>query len=152
MAIDCASRFNRRPIFVSLDSGGLAYRAGLSPVTIPLVAVIDDDEALCSSLVDLMRSSGYRAGPFMSAETFLISPGRSGWDCIIADIHMPGMGGFSLVRELRRRGITTPVILITALPDRHLDEEAVSIGALCLLRKPFETTSLLDYVERILRR
>jgi FixJ family two-component response regulator len=65
---------------------------------------------------------------------------------------MPGMGGFSLVRELRRQGITTPVILITALPDRHLDEEAVTIGALCLLRKPFETTSLLDHVERILRR
>ena len=75
MAVDCASRFNRRPIFVSLDSGDLAYCTGVSPVTIPLVAVIDDDEALCWSLVDLIRSSGYRAEPFMSAETFLVSPG-----------------------------------------------------------------------------
>jgi FixJ family two-component response regulator len=152
MAIDCASRFSGRPIFFSFGSSDLAHRAGVSPVTIPLVAVVDDDEALCSSLVDLMRSSGYRSEPFISAETFLVSSGRSGWDCIIADIHMPGMGGLNLVRELHGQGIMTPVILITALPDKHLDEEAVSIGALCLLRKPFETTSLLDYVERSLRR
>jgi FixJ family two-component response regulator len=152
MAIECVSRLSGRPIFVSFGSDERVHRTGISPVTIPLVAVIDDDEALCSSLVDLMRSSGYRAEPFMSAETFLVSSGRSGWDCIIADIHMPGIGGFNLVRELHEQGITTPVILITALPDKHLDEEAVSIGALCLLRKPFETTSLLDYVERSLRR
>jgi FixJ family two-component response regulator len=152
MAINCASRFSGTPIFFLFGSSDLAHRAGVSPVTIPLVAVIDDDQALCSSLVDLMRASGYRSEPFISAETFLVSSGQSDWDCIIADIHMPGMGGLNLVRELHGQGIMTPVILITALPDQHLDEEAVSIGALCLLRKPFETTSLLDYVERSLRR
>jgi len=120
-------------------------------VTIPFIAVIDDDEALCSSLVDLMRSAGYRAEPFKSAETFLMCSDRLGFGCIIADIHMPGMSGLDLVRNLREQGITTPVILITALPDRHLHEEAMSVGALCLLRKPFETGSLLEYVERSLR-
>lgn len=117
---------------------------------IPFIAIIDDDEALCSSLVDLMRSIGYRAEPFSSAEKFLMSADRFSLDCIIADVHMPGMGGLKLLRELHEQGIMTPVILITALPDKHLDEEAVSIGALCLLRKPFETSSLLNYVERSL--
>lgn len=121
-------------------------------MTIPFVAIIDDDEALCSSLADLMRSIGYRADPFTSAETFLMTSSRSGCDCIIADIHMPGMGGLNLIRELHNQGIVTPVVLITALPDKHLDEEASSLGALCLLRKPFETSSLLDCVERSLRR
>jgi FixJ family two-component response regulator len=119
-------------------------------VTDPLVAIIDDDEALCSSLVDLMRSVGYRAVPFASAETFLTSSTLIGLDCVIADVHMPGMGGLNLVRKLHEQGVVTPVILITALPDKHLDDEAISLGAQCLLRKPFETNTLLDCVERSL--
>ena len=122
--------------------------AGLPPVTAPLVAVIDDDEALCASLVDLMRSVGYRAEPFASAEQCLLAVNRFSLDCVIADVHMPGTGGLDLIRKLREQGIMTPVILITALPGKYLDEEAVSIGALCLLRKPFDTSSLLGWVER----
>jgi FixJ family two-component response regulator len=119
-------------------------------MTSPLVAIIDDDEALCSSLVDLLRSIGYRAEPFTSAELFLASPILFSLNCIVADVHMPGMGGLDLAREVRERGIMTPVILITALPDKHLDNEASSVGAEALLRKPFETNVLLDCVERSL--
>jgi len=119
-------------------------------VTTPLVAVVDDDEALCLSLVDLMRSIGCRAEPYISAETLLTSSTLFSFDCVIADVHMPGMGGLNLARKLRERGIMTPVILITALPDKHLDDEAIAVGAQCLLRKPFETNSLLDWVERSL--
>ena len=117
-------------------------------MTIPLIGVVDDDAALCSSLVDLMRAAGYRAESFISAETLLTCVDLLSFNCIIADVHMPGMGGLDLIRELHERGITIPIILITAIPDKHLDEEAVSRGALCLLRKPFEANSLLDWVER----
>jgi FixJ family two-component response regulator len=119
-------------------------------VTSALVAIIDDDEALCSSLVDLLRSAGYRAEPFPSAEAFLASPNLLLFDCVIADIHMPGMGGLNLARRLDREGPMIPVILITALPDEHLDQDAISVGAQCLVRKPFETTTLFDHVERSL--
>jgi FixJ family two-component response regulator len=117
-------------------------------VTVPFVAVVDDDELLGSSLVDLMRSMGYRAEAFGSAQMFLHSAKLLSSDCVIADVNMPGMGGFDLVRTLHERSVMTPVILITALADRYLDEEAISIGALCLLRKPFEMNSLLDWVEK----
>ena len=119
-------------------------------MTSPLVAIVDDDDLLCSSLVDLMRSIGYRAEPYYSAETFLTSVNLFNVRCIVADVHMPGMSGLDLVRNLRERGIMTPVILITALPNPHLDGEAISVGAQCLLRKPFEIESLLDCVERSL--
>ena len=152
MAIARAPNFIRRPISSPLRSDDLCTSQGLSPVTIPFIAVVDDDEALCSSLVDLMQSIGYRAEPFASAEAFLMSPNRFGLHCIIADVHMPGMGGLNLLYALRQQGIATPVVLITALTDQHLDEEAASRGALCLLRKPFEMSSLLDHIDRSLRK
>src|SRR5262245_41084074 len=124
--------------------------AGLRPVRGPLVAIIDDDDALCASLVDLMRSIGYRAEPYSSAETFLASVNLLSVRCVVADVHMPGMSGFDLVRKLHERDIMTPVILITALADTRLDDEAISAGARYLLRKPFEIESLLDCVERSL--
>lgn len=119
-------------------------------MTSPLVAVIDDDEALSLSLVDLMRSIGCRVEPYISAEAFLTPSTLLSFDCVIADVHMPGMGGLNLVRRFHEQGIMTPVILITALPDKRLDDEAIAAGAQCLLRKPFETASLLDWVERSL--
>ena len=120
-------------------------------VTGPLVAIIDDDEALCSSIADLLRSAGYRAEGYSSAETFLASSSPSRFGCIVADIHMPGMSGLELIPRLRELGVPAPVIIITALPDKHLDAEAISLGAQCLLRKPFGKNSLLDCVERSLR-
>jgi FixJ family two-component response regulator len=115
-----------------------------------LVAIVDDDEALRSSVVDLMRAVGHRAEPFTSGEALLASSSLQLFDCIIADIHMPGMSGPDLVRTLRQWGATTPAILITAQPDRHLDDESISAGAHSLLRKPFQTQTLLDRVERSL--
>ena len=116
----------------------------------PLVAIIDDNEALCLSLVDLMRSIGYRAEPFFKADTLLASPNLSLFDCVIADVCMPGMSGVDLARKFREQGDSVPVILITALPDRRLDDEAVSVGAQCLLRKPLDTQALLECLARSL--
>jgi FixJ family two-component response regulator len=119
-------------------------------VNSPFIAIIDDDQDLCSSLVDLMRSVGYRAEPFASAETFLSSPNVPIFDCAVADVHMPGMNGFDLVRRLREEDRGTPVILITALPYNHLEDEALSVGAVRLIRKPFESVTLLESIEKSL--
>ena len=152
MAIDGATTFIRRPVLSPMRFCDLRASQELSVVTVPFIAVVDDDEALGSSLVDLMRSIGYRAEPFTSAEALLRFPDRFGLHCIIADINMPGMSGLSLLDALRQQDIRTPVVLITALTDNYLDEEAASKGALCLLRKPFEMSSLLDHIDRSLRK
>jgi FixJ family two-component response regulator len=115
---------------------------------IPFIAIIDDDDVLCSSLVDLMRSSGHRAEPFASAEAFLASPHLALFDCVIADVHLPGMTGLDLVRRFRQHESATPIILITALPGEVLGDEAVAVGAQCLLRKPFEAQALLEWIEK----
>jgi FixJ family two-component response regulator len=120
-------------------------------VTSPLVAIIDDDEALCSSILDLLCSVGRRAQQYNSAESFLASSNLSSFDCILADIDMPGMSGLDLLPKLHELGITAPILLMTALPDKHLEAEAIALGARGLLRKPFEENSLLDWIEAILR-
>jgi FixJ family two-component response regulator len=137
--------------FVALACDNLVNSAGYCVVTTPPIAIIDDNEALCASLIDLMRSVGYPACSFASAEAFLESRYMLNVRCIIADIHMRGMGGLNLLRELNELGVPTPVILITAVPDKRLDEEAIALGAKCLLRKPFETQILLERVQDCLR-
>lgn len=112
------------------------------------IAIVDDDEGLCSALVGLMRSVGCRGEPFFSAEAFLSSDDLLDFDCIICDVRLPGISGFNLVVRLRERSCDTPVILMTAMTEARLGNEAVSVGAQCLLRKPFATQALLDWIER----
>jgi len=95
-----------------------------------------------------MRATDYRAERFLLGEAF-----PANCDCTIADIHTPGMGGLDLIQELQGQVVIIPVILIMALPDVLLVKEAVSIAALCLLRKSFEMRVIcFDYVERSLLR
>jgi CheY-like chemotaxis protein len=153
-AIPKASKY-RSPGFIQRDAFSLHFGDGRNiarrrPVKSLRVAVVDDDEALCWALADLLRSIGYRVELFESAEMFLNSTDLLPFDCIIADVHMPGMGGLNLVRRLQEQGTTTPVILITGLPNRNVDDEAVSAGAQCVLRKPFKSRTLLDCIERSL--
>ena len=79
-------------------------------MTSPLVSVIDDDESLCSSLADLLRSVGYRVEQYGSAEAFLTSSNLHSLSCILADIHMPGMSGLDLLRELRDQPVAVAAV------------------------------------------
>ena len=112
------------------------------------VAVVDDDAALCSALANMVRSVGYQADTFLSAETLLMSDDLSHFECVIADVRLTGISGLNLVSRLRDMGCRMPVILMTALTDPRLDDEAFLVGARCLLRKPFETQTLIDWIER----
>jgi FixJ family two-component response regulator len=111
-----------------------------------LIAIIDDDESLCNSIGDFLRAHEYQVELFLSVEAFLGSVGQFQFDCVIADVYMPGDGGFTLAHELRESGSTIPIILITGLLEKHLDEVALSFGAQCLLRKPLETATLLNQI------
>ena len=115
-----------------------------------LISVIDDDESFRLALVGALRSLGYRTQGFASAEEFIAGGGEGSSDCIITDVHMPGMSGLDLIRQLAARGSTLPVILITGRSEPGLEIKAAANGAVCLLRKPFEMDALADCLERAL--
>lgn len=117
----------------------------------PLIAVIDDDEPFRMALVECVGSLGYGARGFASAEEFIAWEADFSCNCVITDIHMPGMSGLDLARLLtgRRRGV--PVLMVTARSDLGLDAHATANGAICLLRKPFKTEALIHCLERALK-
>ena len=116
-----------------------------------LISIVDDDDSMRDALVGLFRSLGYDARGFASAEEFLACSDLERFSCTITDIQMPGMNGFELKRQLDERLDNLPVIMITARTEAGLEEKAISIGAACFLRKPFETETLVNCLERVLR-
>jgi len=117
----------------------------------PLVAVIDDDDSFRVALVDALSSLGYGARGFASAEDFFAGDETEPYECVITDIHMPGMSGFDLRRRLLAHDPGLPVIMTTADAEPGLDARAAAIGAVCLLRKPFEADAMTDWLERVLK-
>ena len=115
-----------------------------------VIAVIDDDEPFRTALVDSLSSLGYGARGFSSAEQFIKEDAQTLCDCIITDIHMPGMSGLDLKRKLAAEDSRVPVIMITARAGHKLEERALASGAVCLLRKPFESKALITCLERAL--
>jgi FixJ family two-component response regulator len=117
----------------------------------PLIAVIDDDDSFRMALAESLCSLGYGARGFASAEEFIAGDGEGSCDCVVTDIHMPGMSGLDLKRLLVSRGSKLPVIMITARAEPGLEAKATSSGAVCLLRKPFESSALIGCLERALK-
>lgn len=109
------------------------------------VAIIDDDEELRLSLGSLMRSCGIAAQLFESASAFLAADPLP-FDCLIADVHMPGIDGISMIGHLRDRGNQVPVIIISGLDPDRTRERATAGGALAYLSKPVDTAALLELV------
>ena len=118
-----------------------------------LIAVVDDDSGMRSSLDGLVRSLGYRVSAFSSAEDLLASSALGEARCIISDIEMPGgMDGISLARRLVNANRLRPVILISAFVNDKVEADAAGAGALVLLKKPFVGEALIDYIAKALAR
>jgi FixJ family two-component response regulator len=116
-----------------------------------LISIIDDDESLRIAVVALVRSAGYEARAFASAEEFLGCGIVQSFACIVTDIQMPGMSGIELKQHLAACQCAVPVIMITARNDPGLEERALASGAACFLRKPFEAAPLIDCLESVLK-
>jgi FixJ family two-component response regulator len=109
-----------------------------------LIAVIEDDGSMRPAVMSLVRSLGYDAQGFESAEQFLASGAVDGAACIITDIQMPGMSGIDLKHHLAARGNAIPVIMITARAEPDIESLALASGAVCFLRKPFQAEALIS--------
>ena len=119
--------------------------------TPPLVAIVDDDESVRESLPDLLRGFGFAAKTFDSAAAFLAFPGVSSTQCLLLDVCMPGMSGPELQQELVSRGVSVPIIFITARADESVREKLMRHGAAACLFKPFSEAELRAALDAALR-
>ena len=108
-----------------------------------IVHVIDDDEAVRSSLEFLLRTANIDVRAYDSAVSFLTNFKPTDRGCIIMDVRMPEMSGIELLRRLRDMSIEIPVIVITGHGDISLAVEAMKVGAIDFLEKPFEDDRVL---------
>src|SRR5574338_748833 len=115
-----------------------------------VVHVVDDDEAMRESLDLLLGSAGYTARLYESALALLARLGELEAGCIISDVRMPQMDGLELVNELKRRGASHPIVILTGHADVSLAVQAMKAGVVEFIEKPFEDTILLDAVRRAL--
>ena len=115
-----------------------------------VISIVDDDEALRTSLEDLIRSVGFRVQGFASGEAFLRSNQVQTTDCLILDVRMPGMTGPDLQRDLRSERADLPIIFITAYENPGVRAQVLEAGAVAFLYKPFYEEDLLDAINAAL--
>jgi len=115
-----------------------------------LVHIIDDDDALRDSLSFLLSSAGIKTKTYETATGYANDPERGACGCILTDVRMPGMSGIDLLRKLKSDGITVPVIVMTGHGDVPLAVEAMKLGALDFVEKPFNDDALIASVRSAL--
>jgi two-component system response regulator FixJ len=112
----------------------------------PVIHIIDDDEAMRDSLEYLLDAASMGARTYASADEFLTEINALDPGCVVTDVRMPGMSGLELVRVLAERGVSHPVIVITAHGDVAMAVEAMRAGAIDFLEKPFDDEALLSAI------
>ena len=114
--------------------------------TTPVVSIVDDDIAVRRALGSLVRSLGWQARLFESAEAFLASGEVSDTSCLISDVRMSGISGVEMHERLVAQGTAPVTILISAYPTPALQARASSNGALVLLQKPFHASAMTHWL------
>jgi FixJ family two-component response regulator len=111
------------------------------------IYIVDDDEAYAKSLIRLLKSVGYAAESFLSAQSFLESvPVANKTGLLILDLRMIGMDGFDLQKRLNELASRLEIIFITADAQPGDRYHAIKAGATGFLQKPFQEESLLELV------
>ena len=105
---------------------------------VPLISIVDDDDLFRTAVEKLVRSLGFKACTFASAESYLQSSMVKATHCLIADVQMPNMNGLELQEQLALLGYDIPIIFLTAYPDDALKARALNGGAICFLQKPLD--------------
>lgn len=116
-----------------------------------LISIVDDDESVRRTTTFLVRSFGFRAEAFESAETFLSSGCLNDTSCLVVDVQMPGMNGLELQGQLAAAGSRVPIIFITGYNDRESRRRAMQAGGVAFLAKPFSDERLLQAIRSALR-
>lgn len=112
------------------------------------IALIDDDAAVLDSLALYLKRQGIAVDCFSSADAFVACDASSppAFDCVVADVRMPGLSGLDLVRRFAAQGRATPIILITGHGDVDMAVAAIKLGAFDFIEKPFDESRLLEAI------
>lgn len=110
------------------------------------VAIIDDEEPVLRALKRLLLASGLEAEGFSSGKAFLEGCARRRPDCVLLDLHMKGMSGLDLLRELRASQPALPAVVLTAHDDPGTREACLAAGARAYLCKPLDERVLLSTI------
>ena len=116
----------------------------------PIVHLIDDDEAIRVSLSFVLEMNDLPARTYGSAQDFLAVAQTLTMGCVVTDVRMPEMSGLELVRRLKERNVTLPVIVITGHGDVPLAVEAMRAGVIDFIEKPFDDVVLLRSIRMAL--
>jgi FixJ family two-component response regulator len=125
----------------------------IKPSAAALVCIVDDDASMADSTRYLVRSFGFRAEAFLSAQEFLDSGLVEETRCLILilDLRMPGMDGLELQRNLASANQRIPIIFVSARASEDEREQAIAGGAVDFLRKPFSEDALLNAIQAALK-
>ena len=117
-----------------------------------MVFVVDDDASVRKSLTRVMTSAGYAVEAFESPREFLARAPYVGPRCLVLDVRMPGLSGLELQQTLARSEHRTPIVFITGHGDISMSVQAMKEGAVDFLTKPFDVESLLEAIERAVKK
>jgi two-component system, LuxR family, response regulator FixJ len=119
-------------------------------VAAPTIFLIDDHASVRDALGEMLTVLGYSVKAYESAEAFLATVNKGEPGCIVADVKMPGTDGIGLVRELARRDIAVPVVLISGHADVPMAVDAIKSGAQDFIEKPVDDAQLVGAINRAL--
>jgi two-component system response regulator FixJ len=102
----------------------------------PIIYIVDDQLAVCSALGEMLSVLGNEVETFCSARDFLVALDATRPACLVADVRMPDMDGIELVRELARRSVGIPAVLMSGYADVRMAVEAIKAGAEDFIEKP----------------
>jgi two-component system response regulator FixJ len=118
----------------------------------PTIFVIDDQDAVRHALGEMLSVFGFTVETYASADAFLANLDRARPGCVVADVRMPGTDGIELARELVRRNVSLPVVLISGHADVPMAVAAIKAGAEDFIEKPIDDVQLVAAINRGLGR
>jgi FixJ family two-component response regulator len=116
----------------------------------PLVAIVDDDPAVCRAIGRLITKSNFDVVSFTCGQKLLDTLQVRRPDCLLLDLHMPGLSGLDILRAIANAGMKLPTIIITGRDDSRSREQCLAAGALAILLKPLSPAEMLRAINRAL--
>ena len=117
-----------------------------------IIAVVDDDPSVRRGLERLIRSVGWKAETFGSAQEFLERPWTEPPSCVVLDLQLPGLSGLELQKRMAEAGLYTPIVFLTGHGSIPATEQAMKAGAIEFLTKPVDEQDLLKAIEEAIER